>query len=133
MKGEKNLTALVKNMKPQLNSGRYVFLNTPSHQDFGNDSILFQFKEEEGITVVMTQEAADALGYSYDFVASWITLRVHSSLEAVGLTALFSKALAENDISCNVVAGYYHDHIFVDQKDAEKSMVALQELSASYQ
>jgi uncharacterized protein len=69
------------------------------------------------------------LQLSYSFVAAWITLTVHSSLEAVGLTATFSKALAENNISCNVVAAYYHDHIFVDAKDAAKAMKILHILS----
>ena len=37
---------------------------------------------------------ADELGLSYHFVCSWITFTVHSSLEAVGLTAAFSNALS---------------------------------------
>ena len=72
---------------------------------------------------------ADKLDLDYSFIASWITLTVHSSLEAVGLTAAFSKALSENGISCNVVAAYYHDHIFIDKKDTEKAMAILNEFS----
>ncbi len=65
----------------------------------------------------------------YQYVAAWITLNVHSSLEAVGLTAAFAKALGDAGISCNVVAAYYHDHIFVDVKDAEKAMDVLQRMA----
>jgi hypothetical protein len=55
-------------------------------------------------------------------------LTVHSSLEAVGLTAAVSKALTEANISCNVVAAYYHDHIFVPVKDAKQAMRVLEKL-----
>ena len=72
---------------------------------------------------------ANQLNLNYSFIASWISLTIHSSLEAVGLTAAFSKALADNGISCNVVAAFYHDHIFVDQKDAKKVMMILNTFS----
>jgi len=58
-----------------------------------------------------------------------ITLTVHSSLEAVGLTAAFATELTRHGISANVVAGYYHDHIFVGAGDAERAVAALQGLS----
>ncbi|MEM6700501.1 MAG: ACT domain-containing protein, partial [Bacteroidota bacterium] len=72
---------------------------------------------------------ADELELSYDFICSWITLEVHSALEAVGLTAAFATAFAQHNISCNVVAGYYHDHIFVGKKDAEKAVEVLKSLA----
>jgi len=87
------------------------------------------FKEREGITFILVKQVADKYQMSYSFVAAWITLTVHSSLEAVGLTAAFSKALSAENISCNVVAGYYHDHIFVNKQDADRALLALKKLS----
>jgi hypothetical protein len=92
--------------------------------------VVLMFREKEGITVIVSKDLADKLGLSYSFVAAWITLTVHSSLEAVGLTAAFSKALAENGISCNVVAAFYHDHLFVRQEDAAQAMELLNGFSA---
>ena len=87
------------------------------------------FKEEEGYTFILTKQSADELGLQYSFIAAWITLNVHSSLEAVGLTAAFSKVISDNGISCNVVAAFYHDHIFVNSQDVGKAMKVLQSLS----
>lgn len=125
MNGETNLEKLLKTMQPFLNSGDFVFCTVANTTAINEADIVFTFKEKEGITVVLPQQTADALQLHYTFVASWITLTVHSSLEAVGLTAAFSNALAAAGISCNVVAAYYHDHIFVNKNDEAKAMEVL--------
>jgi uncharacterized protein len=130
MPGEINLTALLKTMKPVLNNGEYVFCAVAENINIQPNNILFSFREKEGITIIITKTLAHSLQLSYHYISSWITLTIHSSLEAVGLTAAFSKALADENISCNVVAAFYHDHIFVAKKDTEKAMQALQQLSA---
>jgi hypothetical protein len=88
------------------------------------------FKEDKATTLVLKRELAARLQLPYTFVMAWITLAVHSSLDAVGLTATFSNALANNCISCNVVAAFFHDHIFVDKKDAAKVIEVLTSLSS---
>lgn len=130
MIGESNLDQLRKQMKPKLNPGEYVFLSLPEINRISPEDIHCLFHEHEGLTVIMKKEKADRYGLSYEYVAAWITLSVHSSLEAVGLTALFSTELAKHQISCNVIAGYYHDHIFVDIADAQKAVQVLEHLSS---
>ncbi len=125
MSGEKDLQQLLKSMKPELNSGDYVFCKVENLKDIDLDKIEMFFKEKEAITLILKKEIAASLHLDYSVIMSWITLTVHSSLEAIGLTAAFSKALSENEISCNVVAAYYHDHIFVNKKDAEKAIEIL--------
>jgi len=129
MRGETNLQQLLRTMKPTLNEGEFIFYSLPDLSVININDIIFSFKEKEGFTVILEKSLADKLNIPYSFVAAWITLTVHSSLEAVGLTAAFSKALADEQISCNVVAGFYHDHIFVAKQDAEKAMQVLQGLS----
>jgi hypothetical protein len=131
MSGETDISLLLKNMTPKLDEGEYVFCTVTSVSDINPEDIIGTFKEEEGWTVILNKELADKLNYEYSYVASWITLTVHSSLEAVGLTAAFAQALANAGISCNVVAAYYHDHIFVAKQDAEKAMKVLKELSSN--
>lgn len=84
--------------------------------------------EAEGATVVCTLEAAAAGNWSVDFEAAWLTLDVHSALEAVGLTAAFSAALGAASIPCNVLAGYFHDHVLVPAEKAEAAIVCLEAL-----
>jgi hypothetical protein len=90
---------------------------------------LCTFQEAEGITIILSKGQADKSSLPYSGLYAWITLTVHSSLEAVGLTAAVSKALTEANISCNVVAAYHHDHIFVPVKDVGRAIDALTRLS----
>ncbi|GHM99301.1 hypothetical protein WSM22_07910 [Cytophagales bacterium WSM2-2] len=129
MPGETELTKLLQTLEPKLNPGDYVFCTVNDSFRVNLDEVLMTFKEKESTTIVLRKETADELSLEYTFVAVWITLMVHSSLQAVGLTAAFSNALSQKGISCNVVAAYYHDHIFVDKKDAEKALLTLQNLS----
>ena len=81
------------------------------------------FREKEGLTVIVEEGEARKAGLTPLFRAAWITLTVHSDLNAIGLTAAFARALGEANISCNVVAAAFHDHIFVPADDA--AMAAL--------
>ncbi len=129
MPGESNLETLLKTMKPKINFGEYVFCPVRDLSLVNLNDIILFFKEEEATTIVVKKELADTLKLEYSFTASWITLTVHSSLAAVGFTAAFSKVLSDNGISCNVVAAYYHDHIFVERNNAEKAMAILNRFS----
>ncbi|MNJ75038.1 hypothetical protein D3C77_720650 [compost metagenome] len=80
--------------------------------------------------MIVSRGRAEALKLPFSYEAAWITLTVHSSLEAVGLTAAFATALGQAGISCNVVAAFYHDHIFVAQADAQRAMAVLEGLAA---
>lgn len=129
MAGEKELNQLLKSLKPTHNPGEFVFCTLKDLTAINvNDTVLL-FKEAEGYTIILEKEKADSLKLHYSFISSWITLTVHSSLEAVGLTAAFSNALSAAGVSCNVVAAYYHDHIFVSTADAKKAMEILNRFS----
>jgi hypothetical protein len=130
MSGETNLSILIKSMQPMLQEGDYVFASVKDIKLLNLDEVLFYFREKEEITVVIKREYADVMKLSYNYISAWITLNIHSSLEAVGLTAAFAGALAQDGISCNVVAAFYHDNIFVARTDAVKAMESLLKLSA---
>lgn len=130
MSGETNLAVLLANATPEHNAGNYVFCKVISLEGIDLLAVSMMFREKEAITLILSQEYADFLRLEYSSVFAWITLTIHSSLDAVGLTAAFSSALAKVGISCNVVAAFHHDHIFVGAHDVGGAMKALRNLSS---
>ena len=125
-----DLDILLNSMSPELIEGDYVFCTVEGGlADYVHLNPMATFREKEGLTLVLTEEVATQAQLSFDGVFSMITLSVHSSLEAVGLTAAFATKLGSYGISANVIAGYYHDHIFVQKHEADQAMSALREFS----
>lgn len=125
-----DLQTLIRSMEPVLNPGTYVYTSLP-HDTANIASIdaITMVREVEGITLVVAEETATKLNLTNIlFRCAWITLHVHSDLNAVGLTAAFASALGTANISCNVVAGAYHDHIFVPVEKAGLAMQVLKQL-----
>ncbi|MDB5983186.1 MAG: acetyltransferase [Pseudomonas sp.] len=131
MAGETSLQTLIRSMSPELNDGDYVFCSVADASVLKSVEALGSFREREGLTVILERQQAEVLGLGFDYLAAWITLNVHSALEAVGLTAAFASVLGQAGISCNVIAGFYHDHLFVGKDDAQKAMSVLRQLAAS--
>lgn len=129
MAGETSLTTLLRSMSPQLNDGAYVFCSLSDAAQLDGVQPLGSFQEAEGLTVILPRQQAENLGLPFSYVAAWLTLHVHSALEAVGLTAAVASALAQAGISCNVIAGFYHDHLFVAHADGPRALAVLQQLS----
>lgn len=128
MAGESDLTTLLTSMRPVVRDGDYVYALWPHGKPL-EGHVEAAVREAEGLTVVLLREEAERLGLSYDFVAAWITLQIHSALEAVGLTAAVSSALTAAGISCNVMAGFHHDHLLVPSADRGHAMDVLERLS----
>ncbi|MEZ9580533.1 MULTISPECIES: ACT domain-containing protein [unclassified Vibrio] len=125
-----DLDLLLKSMSPELIDGSYVFCTVGGGlADYVQLNPISTFREKEGLTLVLKEEVATKAQLDFDGVFSLITLSVHSSLEAVGLTAAFVTKLGSYGISANVIAGFYHDHIFVQKDKAEAAMSALKEFS----
>ncbi|MBE4592973.1 transporter [Vibrio navarrensis] len=125
-----DLDLLLKSMSPKLLDGEYVFCCVDGPlADYLHLEPIATFREQEGLTLVVPRDKAELGGLTFDGVFCLITLTVHSSLQAVGLTAAFASKLAEHGISANVVAGYYHDHLFVPQEKAHAAIQALESLA----
>ena len=129
MAGEKNLGKLLANMEPTLRPGAYVFAAIKGSVVPSSLDPLGTFREDEGLTLILPAEEAAHAGLSASRPMRMISLTVHSSLDAVGLTAAFATELARHGISANVVAGYYHDHIFVGADDGERAVEVLKRLA----
>ncbi|RXH25263.1 ribonuclease H [Bradyrhizobium nanningense] len=131
MTGERDIRVLLRDMRPELRPGIFVFCTIPA-----NESIpaiinpVLTFREQEGTTLVIPREEAEAAGLHYAFASRLITLTVHSALDAVGFLAAITARLAEAGIGVNAVSAFHHDHLFVPVDRLDEAMASLQELSA---
>jgi hypothetical protein len=125
MSGERDLGALLAGLEPERRHGEVVVVAVP---DASALPALATVTEEDAVTVVLRRADADRHGLQYDWVAAWITLTVHSSWEAVGMTAAVAAGLTEAGIACNVLAGYLHDHLLVPVEQADEAIAVLRSL-----
>ena len=128
MAGETDLARMLATLDVTRRDGTYTFVTGDWPVLAGVTAAMID--ESEGRTSVVPVESARIAGAPVDFEAAWLTLTVHSSLEAVGLTAAFSAVLGEAGIPCNVLAGYHHDHLLVPVDRADDAIEVLRGLSS---
>ena len=123
-----DLGRLLRELQPRLHEGTFAFCSLRPSEAIPAGAI-GSFRESEGVTVIVPRAEARSAGLAPVFEAAWITLEVHSALEAVGLTAAVARALGDVGIPCNIVAAVHHDHLFVPADRAADALRALRELS----
>ncbi|TGP98856.1 MULTISPECIES: ACT domain-containing protein [unclassified Mesorhizobium] len=130
MTGETDLRTLLASMAPELLDGTYVFarLEPGVPRPEGLEPVMV-FREREGTTLIVTEEAAQTMGLAASFRCRMITLNIHSSLEAVGFLAAITARLAAAGMGVNPVSAFYHDHLFVPAERAEEAMALLLRLA----
>lgn len=129
MAGETDLAAMLATLDVERRPGTFAFVSG-DHPGVAASAVAM-VAEEEAVTWVVPIDVARAVGPEPEFEAAWLTLTVHSALDAVGLTAAFSRALGDAEIACNVLAGYHHDHLLVPAHRADDAIMALRALAAS--
>ena len=127
--GIADLDDLLQSLQPSLTGTEFVFCSVSgSLAEYIRLEPLATIREEEGLTLVLPLAIAERENFKVGSVFRQITLTVHSSLEAVGLTAAVSRLLADHGIAANILAGYYHDHIFVPRDKADVALRLLQRI-----
>jgi hypothetical protein len=130
--GELNLAVLLRDIKPEMHEGVFVFCTIADGADISPAlRPLLAFREREGMTLVLRREDAESADLSYQFASRQITLAVHSSLDAVGFLAAVTARLAEAGIAVNAVSAFHHDHLFVPEHRADEAIAILKNMSAA--
>lgn len=122
---QRDLAQMLASLEVAQRAGEYVFVASPQHDPDLAALAHASVREDEGVSYVLARTDADARALDYGFVAAWLSLTVHSALDAVGLTAAVSAALSERGIACNVIAGLHHDHLLVPAERAVDAVAAL--------
>ncbi|MFX1766321.1 ACT domain-containing protein [Paraburkholderia sp. A1RI-2L] len=129
--GEQDLLKLCASLEPIMAPAVYVYCSFPDFVLPVGVPAFCTIRESEGLTAIVERSDARRLRLAYIYDARLITLSVHSSLNAVGFIKVISGKLADAGIPCNVIAGYYHDHILVPVDRADEAMDRLREIAAS--
>ncbi len=116
------LNSIPGSLQPKLEPGVYAFVSLPENGVPQNIEPLATFREREGISLIVSEQDAEVLGCPILFRASWISLGTQTDLNAIGITAAIASALSTKNISCNVVAGALHDHLFVPVDRATEAL-----------
>lgn len=131
--GETSLDRLLGSLKFTLHPTTFVFATTPNEAQIPPLADLqLLFREQEGITAIVSLEYATTHGLNYSFPSRMITVNVTSSLDAVGFMAVIATRLSAHGISTNPVSGFYHDHIFVPIGKEEGALETLEELARDH-
>jgi hypothetical protein len=130
MTGETDLATLILTMRPALHDDVFVFVTLDPWREWpAGIAPVMIFQEGEGPTLIVREDEALSAGLGGVFRCRWITMNVHSSLEAVGFLAAITRALADRGISMNAVSAFYHDHLFVGADRAHEAMRILEEMA----
>ncbi|HUL52225.1 MAG TPA: ACT domain-containing protein [Opitutaceae bacterium] len=129
MGGTTDLEILLRSLAPALAPEEYVFATVKTPAAAGALDAIGQFREQEAITVICPAARAKDAGLPFEATYRELVLDVHSSLEAIGLLATVSTALAAEGVPCNVVSAFYHDHLFVPAALAPKALNVLSALT----
>lgn len=129
MTGQTNLQEVLDSMQVSCDEVKYGFATVEQDGtiDF-DDRVLGAFRETEGLTLIADVNYLDDKAIEHEGPFAKLTIDVHTSLELVGLTAVLATKLADNNISANVVAAYFHDHVFVQHTHRDEAISVLQSL-----
>ena len=131
MKPETDLEQLLANVQPKLVEGEYVFCTVRGTLgDYLDLDPIGTVREEEGLTLIIERERAEAAKLRHSAPFRCITLSAHSSLEAVGFLAAMATRLARHGIAVNPLAGYHHDHLLVPADRADEALRLLARTAA---
>ncbi len=128
MPGQMDLSEVLHTLQVSCDEVRYGFASVTEAAISRSEQVLGTFREDEGLTVIATQEYFEREGIAHQGPFARLTIEVYTSLELVGLTALLAAELAEREIPANVIAAYFHDHIFVPYDVRAKALEAIMEL-----
>lgn len=117
---------MLAHLEPALDAREFGFALLPHGREVPAGIVPFAIiGEDEGRTLIAP--VAELAAHAIDVAPGWakISLRLQSSLAAVGLTAAIAGRLAEAGISANMIAGYLHDHVFVPWARRDEALAIL--------